>query len=235
MLNTLRVAVVGLGVAALGSASVLASPIHVSPKADVYIAGGNVRPGTSGELPSLFAFSSSPGQTFTFDVTGSASPFGAGTLMLGADGNLGGIGGLPDIGKLSAVTYPGNSSLPLFAVFLGDALPAAPPPGLDFFTTGVAFASLAPALGQVFWIGDGLTGTGLGAAQVFYVPAGATRLFFGFIDDAGAYLDNVGGFDVTVNAQAPDPGPVPVPEPATLILLSSGLWLGARRRQRGSR
>jgi hypothetical protein len=208
-----------------------ATSIHVSPKADIYLAGGNIRVGSNGENPSDFSFSAAPGLDLTFDVTGSATPFGAGTPMLGADGNLGALGGLPDIGALSGVTYPGMSSLPLFGVLLGNTLPTTPPAGIGFFTQGVAFDALSPLLGQVFWIGDGLTGTGSGAGQVFHVPTGATHLYLGFIDDAGAYHDNVGGFDVDIHSRAPDSTPNPVPEPSSVLLMLTGAAAARRFRQ----
>jgi hypothetical protein len=78
----------------------------------------------------------------------------------------------------------------LVGVFLGDSEPSGTPPaGLRFYQTqnaqGVTrtdFTSLSPAIGQVFFIGDGLTGTGTGAVQAFQVPPGATRLFLGQAD-----------------------------------------------------
>jgi hypothetical protein len=59
-------------------------------------------------------------------------------------------------------------------------------------------------LGQVFFIGDGLTDVGSGDVQTFVAPPGATRLFLGIADasgftgDAGCYSDNVGSFQVEI-------------------------------------
>ena len=61
-----------------------------------------------------------------------------------------------------------------------------PPATLDFTVIGTSFASLSPALNQVFYIGDGLTGDGSGSVQQFIVPLGATRLYLGCAD-AGGY------------------------------------------------
>jgi len=96
-------------------------------------------------------------------------------------------------------------------VFLDDVSPQGglPPPALDFSPGGLGtdFTALAPALGQVFFIGDGLA-TG-GAAQTITAPAGATRLFLGIADAfdfdgaPGAYDDNIGAFLVDVTRAAP--------------------------------
>ncbi len=56
---------------------------------------------------------------------------------------------------------------------------------------------MSPKIGQVFFIGDGLTGTGSGAVQVFSVPATATHLYLGYVDSCnntvpGCYSDNSG-------------------------------------------
>jgi hypothetical protein len=71
-------------------------------------------------------------------------------------------------------------------------------------SVGTEFATLTPALGQVFFIGDGLTGTGSGSVQTFTVPRGATRLFLGIADASGfggrpgCYGDNIGMFQVQI-------------------------------------
>ncbi|MGC9948361.1 MAG: IPT/TIG domain-containing protein [Bryobacteraceae bacterium] len=73
-------------------------------------------------------------------------------------------------------------------------------------------ATFAPVLNQVFFIGDGLTGTGSGSLQKFYVPAAATQLWLGLADsNAGgppsAYGDNAGALSVsgTLNPVQPSP------------------------------
>ena len=57
------------------------------------------------------------------------------------------------------------------------------------------YTTLQPLLGQVFFIGDGLTSTGV--TQQVTIPAGATHLVFGTVD-YGIWHDNTGGFNVTV-------------------------------------
>ncbi len=67
-------------------------------------------------------------------------------------------------------------------------------------------SSFSPTLNQVFFIGDGLTGTGGGARQQFVVPAGATQLYIGVADGTratgcpGFYDGNTGSFTVTIDA-----------------------------------
>ena len=105
-------------------------------------------------------------------------------------------------GGLSGYKGLGGS---LVGVFLDDAIPLSDPPAtLDFSDAGLgtAFANLAPELGQIFFIGDGLTGTGNGVRQRFEAPVGATRLLLGTMDGAGLggppgfYTDNEGSFRV---------------------------------------
>jgi hypothetical protein len=73
---------------------------------------------------------------------------------------------------------------------------------------GEAFATLAPAIGQVFFVGDGLTGTATGTAQQFRAPAGATRLYLGFADGyrfvgaPGYYGDDSGRMSLVVRGAA---------------------------------
>lgn len=130
------------------------------------------------------------------------------------------------------MTAPFNS---LIGVFLSASQPSLSPApaGLNFRTLGTSFASLSPALQQPFFIGDGLTGNGTGSVQNFVVPAGATRLFLGTMDEFGWY-DNSGSFNVTVSSGVtpPPPPPTGVPEPGTLPLLAgilAGFFLLRRR------
>jgi len=85
-----------------------------------------------------------------------------------------------------------------------DSTAGSPPASLDF-TGDHSFPTLSPALDQVFFIGDGLTGTGTGNEQYFQVPAGATDLYLGFADaegfdgPPGTYANDSGSLSATVN------------------------------------
>lgn len=128
----------------------------------------------------------------------------------------------------------------LSGVFTSGSVPQPPAPAALNFSgsyggspLGTAFANLSPLLNQTFFVGDGLTGTGTGAAQAFTVPDGATHLYLGIVDGGyfvGApdyYDNNRGNFAVQ--------GTVVVPEPATWAVLVVGAGFvvaaGARRRR----
>lgn len=130
----------------------------------------------------------------------------------------------------------GNTQLPLVAMFTTEQDPstlAAPVAALPAWDAQNP-QSLAPALYQVFYVGDGRAGydDAAGALLNFTAPTGATRLYLGFAD-AGAfsgtsawYADNRGAMQVSVMLQ-------PVPEPAGWALGLAGLAvLAARRRRR---
>ena len=120
----------------------------------------------------------------------------------------------------------------LAGVFTSNAVPANPAPAiLDFSSTGLGtgFASLSPLLNQTFYIGDGLTGTGTGAAQAFVVPDAATHLYLGIVDGSyfvgnpDYYDNNRGAFSVQG---------VMVPEPSTWAVAISGCVIAAACRRR---
>lgn len=114
----------------------------------------------------------------------------------------------------------------LTGVFLGPANPGTAPSTIDYTTLSSNALSFNPLLGQVFFIGDGL-GTG-SIVQQFFVPSGATRLFFGFADGIpgfgspstpvppGAYTDNSGSLTV-------DYSYAPIPEPLSFLLVGAGI------------
>ncbi len=116
--------------------------------------------------------------------------------MAGPDGysgvntNISATGGISGLMDTKRYFY-------IVGVFLDGGQSASPPATLNF-TKDHSFQSLAPELGQVFFVGDGLTGTGIGETQDFTVPSGATALFLGFADATsgegppGAYQDNRG-------------------------------------------
>ena len=91
----------------------------------------------------------------------------------------------------------------LLGVFLDASQPdsSSAPVGLDFSNEqiGIQFPSLAPELKQPFFIGDGATFAG--APHLFYVPAGATRLFLGSHDGFG-WFDNSGQLEVVLTPVA---------------------------------
>ncbi len=144
----------------------------------------------------------------------------------------GGCSQLSAFGGISGYFGPEGA---LAGVFLNDDVPLAGPPGtLNFSTGGLTrdFLSITPALGQVFYIGNGVT-TG-GDFQQFIAPTGATRLFlgipdgFGFDGGPGAYDDNDGAYRVRLGINE-----IPsIPEPATLALSGLAMVLAAARWRR---
>ncbi len=170
------------------------------------------------------------GGFLTFAVRGFSDYTGSQQSGNNPDGNS---------GSISLANYGDGISAPLsvrynalFGVFLGSGSPTGTqtPAQLDF-SSGLNFASLAPGIGQIFFIGDGRTtdtnqNQFNGALQMFTVPTNATRLFFGSGDGFGWY-NNSGSFDVTATSST-------IPEPATLVLLAFGLagfGVVARRRK----
>ncbi|HYB99770.1 MAG TPA: hypothetical protein VEC57_11630 [Candidatus Limnocylindrales bacterium] len=106
----------------------------------------------------------------------------------------------------------------LVGVFLGEEAPTGQttPAQLDF-GAGLDFHSIAPAVGQIFFIGDGLTsdtnaGMDNGVEQTFTVPPDATRLFLGTADGTG-WFNNSGSFTVDV-ASTPEESPFECGDPA---------------------
>jgi len=125
---------------------------------------------------------------------------------------------------ISDVTAPINT---LVGVFLDDTQPSlsSAPSALNF-TGNLSFASLSPALRQVFFIGDGQAGS---LTQQFFVPTGATRLFLGTMDGY-EWSNNSGAFALDVNYVT-----AAVPEPETYAFMLAGLGamaLFSRRRRK---
>jgi len=171
------------------------------------------------------------GGDITFSVTGSVD-FGGGGPTDPPDGSFNvGHGAENGLGGYQA---PANS---LVGVFLDASEPdlSPAPADLDFTSgagIGTAFTTLAPGLKQIFFIGDGLTGTGSGAAQQFTVPFGAQRLFLGSVDGTG-WFNNSGNFTVSVTQSAVS---ATAPEPGSIALMLTGASaltaVIARRRRR---
>lgn len=243
-LSSIAIVCAALGPAARapaqGSFPVLATDaIHLAGRTDVAIPeiGGDLEgfpleraEALAGQNPETrpFAIEVAPGEELFFDATGTAT-FTPGGDPSGPDGDVpkdvvavGGISGFRGLGAA------------LVGVFLDDAIPVADPPAtLDFGdgAIGTDFASLSPARGQVFFIGDGLTGTGSGTRQRFVAPLDATRLFLGTMDGAlpgglpGYYTDNYFGYSVTL---------APESSAGAAGMVAAGALLALCRRMRGS-
>ena len=142
-------------------------------------------------------------------------------------------------GGISGIVHTNRSGF-LVGVFLDDSEPiAGSEPARLTFSNPEDFTSLSPLLRQTFFIGDGRTDAG-GVVQSFVAPAGATRIYFGFVDAfiyiglPGQFQDNSGRMlNITFNDPATAPS---VPEPASATLLSLGALglFGAARKRRNS-
>src|SRR5215831_13043077 len=173
-----------------------AATVLVSGMANPFLAGmpaGSVCCSDAAPMPaaSLTGPVLSSGMSLTFAVTGRVSDFGA-TPGDPPDGNGNFFSMSTHNGIAGAAGIPQNS---LLGVFLDDTEPdfSTPPSPLDFGVLGLNFTSLAPGLKQIFFIGDGLTGSGTGIDQTFFVPMGATRLSLG-ASDGFQWSNNTGSF-----------------------------------------
>ena len=136
------------------------------------------------------------GTTLSILATGATSNVSSPCAGATPDGC--GIADLPagPANGLSSLAVPANA---LVGVFLEGFVPSGQAPAGLVMLAPNDFTTLSPLLQQVFFVGDGLTGTGNGAVQQYQVPLGATRLFLGSSDALGASYDNYGRFSVTVS------------------------------------
>jgi hypothetical protein len=212
-----------------------AAPAHavtlrVDAKSNIYGAGHSTLPGgnRAGVRPRSVRVSAARGRILTFSrVTGRVGC--AGTLTNGPDGRCFTSTDITSLGGISGIVDR-ESTMFMVGLFLGNSEPRDPaPPRLDFSEAALGhdFAALSPRLDQVFFIGNGVTGTGL--TQRFRVPSGATRLFLGFADafafhgSPGAYDDNVGSLNaIFTTSDAPDEPPPPVAGQSVVAQVTSG-------------
>jgi len=160
---------------------------------------------------------------------------GFGGTLFGPDGN--GVPGSSNISSFGGISgYLGTQGA-LVGLFLDASVPnGIAPSTLDFSLggLGIDFSSLSPELGQVFFIGDGVTSGNV--FQEFIAPTGATRFFvgitdaFGFNGAPGAFDDNDGSYRITIGINEV---PTSVPEPAVILLFGSSLigLIGMRKKQ----
>ena len=196
--------------------------------------GSDVAPTNSPVLAST-GLNLTAGNVLTIAATGATDYNGCPSSTPDGGGSCGG-GSFPAALGVSGYNGPINA---LVGVFLDASTPAgAAPPALDFSTpASLAQATVSPQLRQVFFIGDGRTGTGSGTVQQFIVPAGATRLFLASSDGIGANYNNFGSFAVAVSdaaVVAARAAEIPVDAPwalslTTLLLLTAGAWALRRR------
>src|SRR5580704_2817212 len=176
---------------------------------DIYAAGHGTLPATiyPGTFPPSDSFLADPNQILTFSsVTGTVgcnffiTNGPDGTCFPGVNTTVTSYGGLSGISVHQANMF-------LVGVFLGASEPSGAGPLVLSYNYGTPGSlsttdpSFSPGLDQVFFIGDGLTGTGAGDQQVFHVPAGASRLYLGFADSFDSvpsyYADNPGSLTAT--------------------------------------
>lgn len=219
-----------LGAMATGPSQAASSNVTVPGIADIWLAGqpngtvlnggfpgSDVAPTNSPVLASA-GLNLAAGSTLTITATGATDYNGCASTTPDA-GNC----GSPPIGSALGISGYNGPVNALIGVFLDASVPAgAAPPQMDFSTpASLAQATISPQLRQVFFVGDGRTGTGSGTAQQLVVPAGATRLFLASGDGIGANYNNFGSFSVTVTDSAPAATPaadIPVNAPWALAL-----------------
>ena len=167
--------------------------------------------GGGGSLPVLKTLPPGIGRTVQFtSVTGTIS-FGSCCPTTGGDGSATGSSlDHPLWGGLAGTSFAARGRY-LVGVFLDDTEPMDPAPARLSFVDG-SFTSLSPGLRQIFFVGDGLTGEGVGSVQTFHVPDTATRLYLGFQDrcpnipdQPGWYADNTGSLSITCDIMATVP------------------------------
>jgi hypothetical protein len=231
--KTTLLAIIPVALLTAGLNRPVRADITVPGATDIWLAGQANGSSVTGLFGSDKAPAESPvdllvtaGHTLTFAVSGTTSNNGVCTETSADAGNC-----APDVSAFGAGPANGISGYKgpanaLIGVFLNNNVPTGPgaPATLDF-TGSNNFASLSPLLNQIFFIGDGLTGTGSGSVQDFIVPTGATRLFLASADALGASFDNTGSFDVKASDTSA------VPEPVTIPIVAAAAVLIALRRK----
>jgi HYR domain-containing protein len=205
-----RIALVALGVGALlpGSAALAvedgasdeSAPRQVLATANIFGAGYTSAPapggGGAGTLPPGWRLAAGSNRVVTFPrITGTVTPI-EGSASNGPEGNGQGPTNIESWQGISGIVHASNAMF-LVGVFVGDGEPSLPAPSRLDFSENERFDSIAPALGQTFFIGDGV-------GRRFMVPEGATRLFVGFADaffyigKPGYYGNNSGDLELVV-------------------------------------
>lgn len=118
------------------------------------------------------------GQTIVFNISGQISH--GGSPATDADGKQDDI----KFHQKNAFLGKSNIRAPLnsmVGVFLTNDIPSGTPPTMDFQSPASRdYVTISPAVGQIFFIGDGKRSNG--ELQEVVVPAGAKRVFIGIMD-----------------------------------------------------
>ena len=210
-LRTLSISILVLGLTTpLLAQNQRIATMAVTSKMDIYRANG-YDDNSDGVAPAVFRFTPRPGQTIEFPAVNGSWACGA-VLPFGPDGSTASPCA-PDNINSPVGPFAGYDTTDfggaLVGMFLDDTFPVFVRPPLRFYDhdnseggTRTNFLVLSPLIGQVFFIGDGLTGTGDGARQVFRIPRTATHLYLGFVDSCGTvpgcFSDNVGVVVATI-------------------------------------
>jgi len=181
-----------------GGPSCAAGFVMVSAQANIFGGGSDFAPGPGGGgggalPPSLQLPDGSTVVTFP-RITGKVTPLHGYAGYNRAGGDRVGATDVESYGGISGIVDR-QSGMFLVGVFLTDEPPATSAPQRLDFTKRERFRTLAPRVGQTFFVGDG-------RGRTFRVPRGATRLFLGFADSYSngrfyeghpGYYDNNGG------------------------------------------
>ena len=192
---------------ALEPRQLLSTTISVAGTDDPWTLAGVSGPG-AGTAPAAIHLPSGTNRSINFpSITGTVSGNTSLAIKAGPDGytsggfttNITGVRGLSGI-----IDTASTGAFALLGVFTGNTIPASGAPATLNYANTRSAASTSPLLDQLFFIGDGKTGTGSGALQKINIPSGATRLYLGFGDSQasfhgppGAYGDDGGKLTVS--------------------------------------
>jgi streptogramin lyase len=201
---------VSFGPISVPGTAVIFGPDNVLTANQLDALGSNGPLGASPAVEAL-AFTATTGQRVIFSASGLVGC--CSVVNIGPDGYSGSLSNLEALESISGYEGP---SMALVGVFTNGGPKGAAP--VDYnYSQGFGQAKYAPQLNQVFFIGDGLTGTGSGSTQIFQVPASATELWLGFADGQGFtgppadYGDNPGGLSVSGTLNPSDLAQVSTP------------------------
>lgn len=146
------------------------------------------------------------GDAVTFAADGTILYWATSNNLYGPAGSTLSTADIRSVGGISGYHGPAGA---LAGVFIGADIPTGTAPAEFNYTDGnIDFTAKVPLLNQIFYIGDGYSGSVL---RSFIVPDSATRLAVGIVEAAGwqynsgFYVDNSGSFNVNISVYDPAP------------------------------